>query len=94
LPAAVGFCAAHRQQPGLRGIVALPIARHRPVQQDREADDSSTTTICKVLARLKAFSFKRTARPGLLVFWTFLAAKSPFEANCVFLQIRNNTQVY
>lgn len=39
LPAAVGFCPAHRQQPGLRGIIASLVARHRPVQQDANGDD-------------------------------------------------------
>ena len=55
--AVVAFCPAHRQQPGLRGIIALPVARHRPIQQDTEADDSSTTTIGNVLAYFEAFSF-------------------------------------
>ena len=39
LPAAVALRPAHRQQTGLRGIVALLVARHRPVQQDADGDE-------------------------------------------------------
>ncbi len=39
LPAAITFCPAHRQQSGLRGIIVLLVARHRPVQQDANGDD-------------------------------------------------------
>ena len=39
LPAVVAFCPAHRQQPGLRGLIAFLVARYRPVQQDDNRDD-------------------------------------------------------